>query len=171
MHAICLMLMLLAATSAADTPRIAPLTRVRATADAAPLLARTAERSATVRDLLARLAQTDVIVYVEIVPLQTTPLARTRFVTATPSARFLRIALNSTITPRDAPALLAHELQHAVEIAAHAEVRDDDGVRRLYRRIGRQYRVDNYETDAARTIEYRVRGEMHAAEACREPEA
>jgi hypothetical protein len=159
MHATWILALLLLATPAADKPRVAPLTRVRTTAAAAPLLER-ATRSATVRDLLGRLAATDVIVYIEVTPSPAIPLARTKLVTATASARFLRIGVNVSVPLPDAPALIAHELQHAVEIAEHEDVRQDADVRRLYASIGHQYGTDSYETDAARGVERRVRDEL-----------
>ena len=71
----------------------------------------------------------------------------------------------SSIPPSELPALLGHELQHAVEIAEREEVRDEEGVRRLYLEIGRQGSGDSFETDAALDVEWQVRLEcrQHAA--------
>lgn len=159
MHALAIALLLLAA-SGADKPPVAMLSHVRAAQSAVRLLEDAAARSATVRELMARLAGTDVIVYVEITPSPQATLARTKLVTATAAARFLRIGINLAVPPVDAPALFAHELQHALEIAECVDVRDDAGVRRLYTRIGHQHGVDQYETDAARAIERRVQQEL-----------
>lgn len=159
MHAHAIALLLLAA-SGADKPPVASSSHVRAAQSAARLLEETAARSATVRELMAKLAASDVIVYVELTPSPQVPLARTKLVIATAAARFLRIGINMAVPPVDAPALVAHELQHAVEIAECADARDDDGVRRLYVRIGHQHGVDNYETDAARAVERRVAQEL-----------
>ena len=87
-----------------------------------------AARSAIVRDLLARLGCSDVIVYVEMTASPEIPRGRTKLVTASPGVRFLRIGINRSMAGTDLPALLAHELQHAVEIAERDEVRDDEGV-------------------------------------------
>jgi hypothetical protein len=151
--------LLLLAASAADKPALAILSRVRPTGAAAKLLEDTAARSPTVRDLLARLALTDTIVYIEMTASPQVPTARTTLVTATPTARFLRIGVSSALAPNEMPALVAHELQHAVEIAEREEVRDGEGVRRLFARIGYQHGVDNYETEAAKSVERLVRGE------------
>ena len=62
--------------------------------------------------------------------------------------------------PWDRLPLLGHELQHAVEIAGDAGARDDEGVRRLYQRVGFSGGVDKYETMAARDIERRIRLEL-----------
>ena len=149
---------LLLAGSGADKPSTAP--RVRAAPTAGRAIEDAAARSATVRALLDRLAASDVIVYVEITSMPDVPVARTKLVTATPVARFLRIGINSATSVLDRPALLAHELQHALEIAEHREVRDDGGVRRLYAAIGTQHGVDQFETDAAVRVERQVRAEL-----------
>ena len=117
-------------------------------------------RSGTMRRLVDRLNRTDAIVYVEITSAPLVPTARTKLVATVPGARFIRISINVGWGDRDRVALLAHELQHAVEIAEQHDVRDDDGVRRLYDRIGRSYGADSYETEAAREVEWTVRAEI-----------
>jgi hypothetical protein len=155
--------LLLLTGSGADKPPVAAATHVRAAPSAGRILEDAESRSQTIRALVDRLAATDVIVYVEITASPQVPTARTKFVTATPSARFLRIGINRTVTPFDVVPLLAHELQHAVEIAEQADVRDDDGLRRLYKRIGHSHGADSYETDAAAQVERRVRTELQLA--------
>ena len=124
------------------------------------LITDTAARSATVRELLARLACTDVIVYVELTGSMQVPVARTKLVTSAPGVRFLRIGINAALPSHDLAPLLAHELQHAVEIAENPSVTTEDGVRRLYERIGRALGDDRFETEAARDVEWIVRGEL-----------
>jgi len=160
MHAFVSIALLIVAAGGADKPAVATLSHVRATRGAATLVELAASRSPTVRGLMARLALTDVIVYVELTPSPQVPIARTKLVTATPAVRFLRIGINTTVPLTDAPALIGHELQHAVEIAEQPDVRNDAAVRRLYARIGHQHGVDSYETDAAVRVERRVRDEM-----------
>jgi predicted O-methyltransferase YrrM len=133
------------------------------TAQARGLIEDTVARSATVRELLTRLACSDVIVYVEMTASPLIPRARTKLVTAAPGVRFLRIGISWAVAGPDFPALLAHELQHAVEIAERDEVRDDDGVRRLYAEIGRREGADRFETDAALDVERQVRLECRRA--------
>jgi len=117
----------------------------------------TASRSALVRDLIARLACSDVIVYVEMTASPEIPRARTKLVAAPPGARFLRIGINAKTTSADLGPLLGHELQHAVEIAERHDVRDENAVRRLYLQIGRKGSGDSFETDAALDVECQVR--------------
>jgi hypothetical protein len=117
--------------------------------------------SATARALAEELESSDLIIYVELTASEAGGHAATRFVVATDSYRFLRIVVGAMTHPADRAALLAHELQHAVEIARAREVRDDEGVRRLYRRIGDDRAArHSFETTAAREIGLRVRREL-----------
>ena len=133
------------------------------------ILADTAERSATVRDLLARLADSDVIVYVDFTPSRQVPAARTVFVTRALDVRYLRIGISVSVPFFDIAPMIAHELQHAVEIAGEPAVIDDKGLRRLYHRIGRALGSERYETEAARAVERTVRRELQARRASRSP--
>jgi hypothetical protein len=154
-----LTLLLAAPSESRPAPPAGP--RVRAASSQMRLLIEdTARRSPLVRDLIARLACTDVIVYVEFTASPQIRLARTKLVTAVPGARFLRIGINRRVSGMDTGAMLAHELQHAVEIAEENGVRDDDGLRRLYERIGRAIGADRFETDAAVEVESIVRREL-----------
>ena len=146
-----------------DAPVVPP--HVRAASDAARSLLIEAAASPTIAALLRRLESSDQIVYVEFTGSSDIPTARTKLVAAARGVRFLRIDINTRIVPWDRLPLLAHELQHAVELADAPDVRDNDGVRRLYARIGRQGDTDRFETQAAIAIERRVRGERVRATA------
>jgi hypothetical protein len=156
-----LVLALLLAGSGESAAADPPVPRVRAaSAQMRAVIDDTASRSPVVRDLLARLACTDVIVYVEFTASPQIPVARTKLVTTVPGARFLRIGINRRVSGPDVGAMLAHELQHALEIAEQDEVRDDEGVRRLFERIGRAVGVDRFETAAAIRVESVARTEL-----------
>jgi hypothetical protein len=159
MHAVWPIVLLLLPGLSGDRPAVTSMARVRAAASASRLLDEAAEQSETIRGLLARLAATDVIVYIEFTPSPQIPIARTKLVTATPAARFLRIGLSTSLRPFELVPLLGHELQHAVEIAEQRNVRDDEAVRRLYAKIGRSHGADSFETDAAGDVERQVRSE------------
>jgi hypothetical protein len=137
-------------------------THVRAVSGAAQaLLLDAAGRSEIINGLAEHLESTDTIVYVEIVGTPDIPLARTKLVSGSSVARFLRISINSRVPWWDRLPLLAHELQHAVEIADADDVRTDDGVRKLYTKIGYAGAGTNqYETAAARDTESKVRSEV-----------
>ncbi len=142
-------------------PACAPGRRVRAVdAGVQALLDDAARRSVTIRGLMDRLACTDAIVYVEIMASPSAAMARTKLVTASADARFLRVGIKATVQFPDITPILGHELQHAVEIAERPDVRDEDAMRRLFAKIGRQVGHDSYETDEAHEVERRVRVEM-----------
>jgi hypothetical protein len=137
-----------------------------ATVDARILIEDTAARSPLVRDLVARLLDSDVIVYVEMTASPQIPRARTKLVAASPGVRFLRIGISSSIPFQERGPLLGHELQHAVEIAAREDVRDENALRRLYLQIGRTGSADSFETDAALDVECQVRLECRQHDDC-----
>jgi hypothetical protein len=125
--------------------------------------------SSTVNRLIAQLQDSDTIVYVELTGSPDVPRARTILAAASANVRFLRISINVLIPPMDRVPLLAHELQHATEIAGALEARDENGIRQLYRRIGLGGSMDRYETTAASDVERRVRAEQLARRGRREP--
>jgi hypothetical protein len=156
-----LALALLMAPPAERTAAVPSSPHVRAASIHTRLLLDDAQRrSRVVRELFARLGCTDAIVYVEITASPEIPRARTKLVAAVPGARFLRIGINAGAALTDLVPLLAHELQHVLEIAERDEVRDEAGVRRLYRQIGRIKGVDTFETDAALDVELSARLEL-----------
>jgi hypothetical protein len=137
----------------------------RETAIIADLLA----RSPTARTLAAGLSSVDVIVYVQIDTKLPKGHGATRFVTSTPSARFIRISLAPAGHADDLAALLAHELQHVLEIARAPDVIDSRGVRRLYHVIGNDRSATSaFETAAAQEVARQVRQEL-ARESGRPP--
>ena len=76
-------------------------------------------------------------------------------------ARYVRIAIESTMGGRDAVAILGHELQHAVEIAEARWVVDRVTVRELFRTIGHQSgERERYDTHDAVRIGQRVGREL-----------
>jgi hypothetical protein len=144
------------ATLAPSLPRLRGASP-RETAIIGDLLA----RSPTARALVAGLEGVDVIVYVEIDPKRPRGHGITRFVTATPSVRFVRVTLAPSGHPDDLAALLAHELQHVLEIARAPDVIYPRGVRRLYRSIGNDRSATSaFETVAAQEVALQVRREL-----------
>jgi hypothetical protein len=77
--------------------------------------------------------------------------------------RFLRV----NVMPGD-PAfrqlpLLAHELQHAVEVLSDDSATSQGTVTRLYERIGVPKGLGNFETEAAQRVQETVVGELREA--------
>ena len=119
--------------------------------------------SVTVRELVKTLEASDLIVQIESQPVLAAYRARLRFMSATPACRYLRVSVTVPGLRENLLPALAHELQHAVEIAGAADVRDEQSVEALLRRIGWEWRHTVFETEAALAIEDRVRLEITAA--------
>ena len=161
------LLALLAATPHAKNPTSSQWTHVRGLSPAArSLITEAARESATVRRLMDALETTDVVAYVE-VPADTwasAPLASLTLVGASARQRVVLIRVDrwAAATSERAPKV-AHELQHALEVARDPTVHDALTLRRLYARIGWEAGDGQFETTAARDAEQRVRRERAAA--------
>jgi hypothetical protein len=133
------------------------------------LLRELVARSASARALTAQIGSEAVIVYVEIRQSMPRGHGATRLAATTRYARFIRITLPPVAHPDDLAALLAHELQHALEIA-RADVKSSDDLRRLYRAIGDDRAAYvAFETAAAQEVGARVRQELSRASSKRGP--
>jgi hypothetical protein len=121
-----------------------------------------ASQSPTFRSLLARLSSSDLIVYVEIVDrIPGGAAGQLYFVTATASARYVRIELVADGSFGEMVALVGHELQHAMEIADAPRVRDRQTLATLY--LGMFENAlgsSQYDSVAARVAEDRIRREL-----------
>ena len=138
-----------------------------ATPIVASTIAEGVRRSPTFADLVSRLNASDVIVYVEgVTALPTHVLARMSLLGAAPrQPRYLRVQILMTASLTDRIALLGHELQHALEVAASPEVVDEASLARLYGRIGERHgHTDRFDTAAARATGSRVRREVSGVE-------
>ena len=100
------------------------------------LIADAIDRSATVRALVARITASDVVVFVacEDDP-DVRPSGRLNFMTAAGGVRYVVIRLKPKRRAA-AIAMLAHELQHAAEIADAPAIVDEHSLAREYERIG-----------------------------------
>jgi len=141
-----------------------PHRHVRTTnADVQRLLASGFDRSPTLHALVARLEGTDVIVYIEPVPMLPGTLAgRLLMLPYGGTQRYLRIQITFGQSSADTIALIGHELRHAIEIAEARNVLDEKHLIALYQRIGDRARDDlhQYDTAAARATGARVHREM-----------
>jgi hypothetical protein len=134
----------------------APEPKVRA------LLATGLSSSPTFASLLTAISETDVIVYIEtMMTLPKDTMGRLSMVPLQHGQRYLRIQIRNDLPPRDAIALIAHEMQHALEVATAREVRSDRDMINLYERIGHSSGGEHaYDTDAAQETGRRVRREL-----------
>jgi len=122
--------------------------------------------SATFRSLIATLNVSDVIVYIE--PNLTRPtlggyLAHS--MVAKGQYRYLRIAVSIAGSERRLVSLVAHELQHAVEVAQAPDVRDQESLERLFSRRAIAFGCGGtscFETRAAQSVDQRVKEELAA---------
>jgi hypothetical protein len=121
-------------------------------------------RSTTFRSLIATLDESDVIVYLE--PKTTRQnlggyLAHE--VVTRGGYRYLRIAIDTKGSEGRLVPLLAHELQHAVEVARSPEAIDAESLEQLFVRLSVQFGCGGTtcsETQAAKDIEHIVSDEL-----------
>jgi hypothetical protein len=125
-------------------------------------------QSATFRSLIDTLADTDVIVYVESRIVRDGLLGLTsHHIIIRGPYRYLRVAIDPHRTIKQQTIVLAHELQHAIEIAHAFEVGRSQTADRLFARIGFRFgceRSNCYETREALATEHRVRAELNASD-------
>ena len=133
--------------------------------EAEHLLAEARRLSPTVRRLLAELDGSDLIVFVELRIPRSLHTGQLALIGTGVGVRYVKIEIYGVDCVRATTPWLAHEPQHAVEIAFAPEVTDDGGVRRLYERIGRPSRdgVHSFETKAAIDIRNQVLAELASA--------
>jgi hypothetical protein len=139
--------------------------RVRGgSAEAAQLLADARLRSSVVANLVERLEGSDLVVLVFTERLLASGTGDLTYMTSAGGSRFVRLRV-SIVQPAadEVIAWLAHELQHAVELAAAPGVRDEAALCRLYREIGEEWSRGRFETQAARDVQAKVRSELRAA--------
>jgi len=127
-------------------------------------------RSSTFRDLVGALNRSDVIVYIETRKMRK---MRTGFsgylvhhVVAAGSHRYLKVVINRDLGGDRLTGAIAHELQHAREVAETAGVRSAADMRALFTRLdsGQCVLMRNCtETDAALRLHAMVLEELRAA--------
>lgn len=150
------------ATPLTATERTPETTHLRPTADRLrDAITYGLARSATLRGLIEKIEESDVIVH--IAP-QVRPRGRIagelQFAAATSAARYVRVTVRADLRRPQLVAMIAHELQHAVEVAGDPTVVDDTSLDALYERIGFHNASGTHETHAARMIEARVLREV-----------
>jgi hypothetical protein len=124
--------------------------------------------SPTFRRLLERLNASNLVVYVRFGRCAGAVAGCTHLIAHQGTARRLLIVLDRFgRSPWDLVALLAHELQHALEIADAASVVDVPSLRHLYATTGRRVYAttgrrgeEGYETDAAIRVARTVTSEL-----------
>jgi len=124
-------------------------------------LAHAIERSAITRTLIEHLESSNVIVHIVTMAQMPDGIGgMTRFVTSRGGYRYLRITLAAGLPLRQRSAILAHELQHAWEVARSPATNVEE-MKRLFENEGHRA-GDYYETRAAVEVEKSVRIELTA---------
>jgi PadR family transcriptional regulator PadR len=124
-------------------------------------------RSETFRRIITTLDASDVIVYLE-------PKVTRRIlggflfhdVGGRGGWRYLRVAVDFHGAHNRVVSLLAHELQHAVEVAQAPEARDAGSLEKMFSRLAIQHGCGDtncYETQASKDVEYAVGDELRLA--------
>jgi hypothetical protein len=130
----------------------------------AAVIAAGLSRSETFRRLMDTLDRSDVIVYVE--PKLTREALGAYLahnVVVGGSFRYLHVAMDVHGASGRIVPLLAHELQHAVEVAQDPAARDAQSVERLFNRLAIEFGCGGSgcsETQAAKDVEATVVGEL-----------
>ena len=94
-------------------------------------------KSPTLRALVREVEATPILVFAECAArLPSGVGARLNFVTAVGDLRFVRVGVDCSLTHRWQIALLAHEMQHALEVGSHHDVVDVEAMESLYEDIG-----------------------------------
>lgn len=130
------------------------------------------ERSATLRTLVDRLEERDVIVYVQWQPTLRGRLAGSlTWITAAGRYRYVRISWSPDLSESAAIATLGHELQHAVEVANEKSIVSTETLEAFYRANGISMRSFNgWDTIAARDRGDDVRREIASVRSTRAAE-
>lgn len=139
-----------------------PVTPRPVDAIAAEAFERALTRSATARTLVQRLEASNVIVHIE--SSRNMPLGiggMTRFVVSRGGFRYLRITIGTELPARLRAAILAHELQHACEVA-DSPADDVESLRNLFEHQGHR-NGEFFETTAAIQAERHVQLELRTA--------
>jgi hypothetical protein len=143
-------------TSARDFPRIRT-----SSAFLSALIEDAREHSPTFLKLARALEASNVIVYFEATPhMEARFRGRVHFMGAAANYRYLRIQIRTSMNRYEIISSIAHEMQHANEIAIHPEVVTEDDLAELYRRIGSEHDWCMFETPAAQSAGRAVKLEI-----------
>jgi hypothetical protein len=123
------------------------------------------DRSSLLREIVDKIDAGNTVVYVGLDPtMKKKGLAgRLVFNGSGGDYRYMRALINPDLPADLIIASIAHELHHVLEVIANPGVRNEDDLRDLYTRIGRESRstsASGWETEAAQQVGYDVRREL-----------
>ena len=123
------------------------------------------QQSPTLRALVDKVEAAPILVFIESdIRMPIYVGARLNFVTSVNGLRYVRVTIDCTLSPRRQIALLAHELQHALEIGERTDILDAEAMESLYEDIGFESFENgshkSFETEAAIAVQRTVDVEM-----------
>ncbi len=124
------------------------------------VISKAEKRSPMIAALIMALKPTDVVVMVQVALMPVRLGGDMRWLVATGGCRYLVVRVDASRSPEEQMEFLGHELQHANEVAAANEVRDEATLAALMTRIGRKVGDGTFETDAAVRVGRLVRAEV-----------
>ena len=128
---------------------------------ATTLLARGRGESTTFCELVTRLDTSDLIIYITVDPFWEGPFPSTlRFVTESGGRRYVRISLTARDTNTKLIPWLGHELQHAVEVAEHADITSPESLAKYFAVYETSVSHGAYESAAAVSVQGRIAVEL-----------
>ena len=121
--------------------------------------------SPTLAALVDRIEQASVLVFVDCgVRMPSRVGARLMFVTSVNDMRYVKIEIDCGLTPIQRVPLLAHELQHALEVGGRPDIVDINSMEAYYEEVGFEVSSDlshrAFETAAAMDAQRRVHAEI-----------
>ena len=151
----CVLASIIRAESLADYPEYRQPAVRTTNARLATLIRDGVRFSPTFQTLADRLSTSDLIVFID--PDNFAPEGldgRLTFVASAPGVRYVRIRVAHYPDAARQIAIIGHELQHAVEIADHPAIVDEESLGRVYSRIGYSNnmllpRTHTFDTEAA----------------------
>jgi hypothetical protein len=154
--------LLLVGPANAERDQVA-LPRVRSgSGEVTRLLALGSMRSETFRLIVERLERSSVVVYVRFARCTGRVPACVHYLGEGNGNRYVRITIDRLAGPnRRLCCLLAHELQHAIELADAPQLRTRSDVERRLRLIGRRW-AEGFETAGAAAVARQVERELAA---------
>jgi hypothetical protein len=140
----------------ADPPRVRPRSM-----RAAELLLEGVQRSPTLQEVVDALQAHDVVVYLAVQPALQNRTGQVQWLTKAGGLRYVQASIAPASSTRAMIGAVAHELQHALEVATAPEVRDAESFTALFKRIGVPVRgnATAWETDGAYETGERARRE------------
>lgn len=121
------------------------------------------KRSPTLVAEFAEIQASDIVVYIDTETRAMSDLhGYVSFISHTLFCRYVRVVLNASLNLSQLAAVLGHELQHAIEIAAHPDVVDSESLSAMYERFGHHARRDRtYDSVEAVEVGLRVAAELN----------